>query len=611
MNWLEIYYTDVYKVGHKVMLPVGSVLMQSNFTPRSGKLSNCPNDGKIVSFGQQMLVRKIKEDWDNNFFKRDIKEIDQFGKDMTAMLMLEQDYDVSHFKALHALQYLPIEIKAIQEGEIIPYKIPLYTIVNTKPINNEVFDWIVNYLETILSAEAWQAPTSATYSHVLRQLGKKWITETDIDNMWFLDYQFHDFSMRGQAGKSAIVNSGLGFATSSKGSDTLPVIPAARKYYDETDVCINSVIASEHAIMCTLTGFFLKTKEGTWENIGELEVETFRYLLKTFPTGILSLVSDTWDLWRVICEYCVILKEEILARDGKLVLRPDSGNPVDIICGKLSNYIDFDNLNEDSDWESFSHFIYENYANSINGKLIQLDGKIYKLGDFKYFIQDYGWENGLSEIIYNIKSLIDNRLLTKVDKPLINITEQKGVIELLWDIFGGTVNKQGYKVLDPHVGCIYGDSINYDRAQQIFGRLAAKGFASTNIVLGIGSYSLQYVTRDTHGFAQKATYVEIMFPKEDSFKKVVKDENGKSIDHEEEMELVGIEIFKDPITDDGVKKSARGLMVVYKDEKNNFILKDRCSWDEVNDEKNELKTIFKDGKFYNQTTLTEIRKKLY
>ena len=353
--------------------------------------------------------------------------------------------------------------------------------------------------------------------------------------------------MRGQAGKSAIVNSGLGFATSSKGSDTLPVIPAARKYYDETDVCINSVIASEHAIMCTLTGFFLKTKEGSWEKIGELEVETFRYLLKTFPNGILSLVSDTWDLWRVLSEYCVILKEEILARNGKLVIRPDSGNPVDIICGHKTG----------------------------------------KIGD-KYFI-----------------------IGGSRDNEHIDLPEAKGVIELLWGIFGGTVNEQGYKVLDPHVGCIYGDSINYDRAQQIFERLAAKGFASTNIVLGIGSYSLQYVTRDTHGFAQKATYVEIMFPKEDSFKKVVKDENGKSINHEEEMELVGIEIFKDPITDDGVKKSARGLMVVYKDEKNNFILKDRCSWDEVNDEKNQLKTIFKDGKFYNQTTLTEIRKKLY
>ena len=116
------------------------------------------------------------------------------------------------------------------------------------------------------------------------------------------------------------------------------VIPAARMYYDEKEVCINSVIASEHAIMCSLTGFFIKKGDGSWDKIGNFEVETFRYLLKTFPTGILSLVSDTWDLWRVITEYCQILKDEILARDGKLVIRPDSGDPVDIICGTVQEH---------------------------------------------------------------------------------------------------------------------------------------------------------------------------------------------------------------------------------------------------------------------------------
>ena len=508
MNFLEIYYTDVYKTGHKPMLPVGSVLMQSNFTPRSGKYSNCPNDGKIVSFGQQMMVRKMKNDWDINFFQRPIDEIDQFGKDLTDMLMLSEPFNVDHFKELHKLGYLPIEFRGITEGELIPYKIPLSTIVNTKPLNGQVFDWLVNYLETINSSESWQAPTSATLSFALRELSTKWITKTDPESLWFVDYQNHDFSMRGMGGKSAIVNSGLGFATSSRGSDTLPVIPAARMYYDEKEVCINSVIASEHAIMCSLTGFFIKTKDGSWDKVGNFEVETFRYLLKTFPTGILSLVSDTWDLWRVITEYCQILKDEILARDGKLVIRPDSGDPVDIICG----------------------------TNTIN----------------------------------------------TATSPT-----EKGVIELLWDIFGGTTTLTGYKKLDSHIGAIYGDSINYKRAESIYERLSDKGFATTNIVLGVGSYSLQMVTRDTHGMAQKATYIEI-------------DVNG---------EVEGINIFKDPITDDGTKKSATGLIKVIK-ENGGFILKDKCTWDEVNSDDNELKVIFKDGKFYNETTLTIIRGKL-
>jgi nicotinamide phosphoribosyltransferase len=236
------------------------------------------------------------------------------------------------------------------------------------------------------------------------------------------------------------------------------------------------------------------------------EIGTFRRLLETYPTGILSVVSDTWDLWKVCTEHVVTLKEEILARDGKLVIRPDSGDPVDIICGDVTIAV----------------------------------------------------ENG------------------GVETPA-----SKGVIELLWDVFGGTINEQGYKVLDSHIGAIYGDSITLDRAEQIFQRLEAKGFASTNIVLGVGSFTYQYNTRDTFGFAMKATYVEI--------------------------DGVGREIFKDPITDDGVKKSAKGLLRVAGDE-TCFLLEDQCTWE--HEATGKLKTIYLNGQFENQTTLTEIRKRL-
>ena len=154
---------------------------------------------------------------------------------------------------------------------------------------------------------------------------------------------------------------------------------------------------------------------------------------------------------------------------------------------------------------------------------------------------------------------------------------------MLWETFGGTVNSQGYKVLDPHIGAIYGDSITPDRARQIINRLKLKGFASTNVVLGIGSYTYQYNTRDTFGFAMKATYVEV---------------EGK-----------GREIFKDPITDDGTKKSAKGLLCVNR----NKITDEYELWDMVSkatEKEGELKTIFKDGSFYNETTLSEVRSKI-
>jgi nicotinamide phosphoribosyltransferase len=538
MAFLEIYWTDVYKVGHKFMLPTGSYLMYSNFTPRSGKLSNVKNSKFVISAGQQKMVRAMKHDWDVNFFERPVEEIYQFGRDITEMLMLETPFDVSHFVALHELGYLPICVKAIPEGLKIPYKVPLFTVYNTHPVSNMVFDWLVNYLETIGSAESWLTPTSATTAYAYRQLGLEWAQKTDPENLWFVDYQFHDFSMRGMGGKSAIINSGLGFAMCSRGSDTLPVIPAARMYYDEEKPCINSVIATEHAIMCTLTGFYLKTEDGSWDNVGALEVETFRELLRRFPTGILSIVSDTWDLWRVITDYCRKLKNEIMARNGKLVIRPDSGDPVDIVCG----------LNTSTE-------------DRINHPRI-VDGEISASGNIRFV------ESGATE------------------------AEWDGLIETLWNIFGGTITSKGYKKLDSHIGAIYGDSITLERAENIFNRLAAKGFASTNIVLGVGSYSLQYVTRDTHGFAQKATYVEIKFM------------NGHN-----ETFIDGIEIFKDPATDVGkTKKSARGLIAVHEDENGELYIKDQCTWEE--EKGGIMQVIFENGEFFNQTTLTEIRKRI-
>ena len=127
-------------------------------------------------------------------------------------------------------------------------------------------------------------------------------------------------------------------------------------------------------------------------------------------------------------------------------------------------------------------------------------------------------------------------------------------------------------------GSIYGDSITLERAKQICERLKAKGFASTNVVLGIGSYTYQYNTRDTFGFAMKATYGEV---------------NGEAR-----------EIWKDPITDDGTKKSAKGLLSVWKDDEGYF-LQDQVSEEMENE--GELEVVFEDGKLMKEFTLTEIR----
>jgi nicotinamide phosphoribosyltransferase len=488
-----LFLTDGYKTGHHQQYPAGTTLVYSNFTPRSNKYAPKGCD-QLVSFGQQMVMKQIHEAFDKDFFSKPKDEVCGEMKNELSMY-LNTDYDVSHFEALHDLGYLPIAVKSIEEGALIPMRVPVLTIYNTHPD----FYWITNYLETVISNLLWKPMTSATISHAYRKLFTSWQEKTDAEKGWFVDWQAHDFSMRGMDSIDATISSGLGHLTSFSGSDSLPAIFGARKFYNETGFVSGSVNATEHSVMCA----------GSKDD----EIGTFRRLLETYPTGILSVVSDTWDLWKVCTEHLVTLKEEILAREGKLVIRPDSGDPVDIICGTLTTY------------------------DSSTG-------------------EDYHKS-------YRVR--------------------EKGVIELLWDVFGGEINEQGYKVLDPHIGAIYGDSITLDRAEQIFTRLEAKGFASTNIVLGVGSFTYQYNTRDTFGFAMKATYVEV--------------------------DGVGREIFKDPITDDGVKKSAKGLMKVVK-ENGEYRLIDQTTWEAEGE--GELRCIYLNGQFQfeNQTTLTEIRERL-
>lgn len=537
----SLYLTDGYKVGHKAMLAEGTTKLYGTWIPRSVK--HAPKGvTKVVSFGQQLVWKWLHDEFQDNFFNQSKNTALSFTKDMSLYLGLE--YDGKHFEELWDLGYLPIKVKALPEGIETETNIPHMTFVNTV----DGFAWLTLYLETVVSALAWKPSTAATIAKLYRRQAEEWVAKTDPTNMWLVDYLCHDFSARGLDPMSQFLI-GLGHATSFRGSDTLPVIPAARYFYNEpeNEVCVNSVNASEHSV--STTKIF---------TVGEQQM--IADWLQTFPKGILSIVADTFDLWKLITEYLPANKEAIMARDGKLVIRPDSGDPVDITCGV--NYIEIKDRNE----------FY-----GSEGDVVKFEGRFYKAiadedSDVGFFFEDL--------------------------KKQPSENELKGVIELLWDIFGGTINEQGYKVLDPHIGAIYGDSITTERQKQIYERLAAKGFAATNIVLGVGSFTYQYNTRDTLGFAAKGAWFEVKEPKEYS---------------EDDLDFRGTKksynIYKDPVTDDGTKKSLKGLLHVNWDAvKGGYFVKTECTPEEEN--VGLLQVIYEDSKFYNQTTLSEVRKNL-
>ncbi len=478
-----IHLTDGYKLDHRRQYPEGTNLVYSNWTARK---SRHPEIQEVVLFGLQYFIKKyLIEDFNQHFFNRPKAEIIRKYTRRINNYLGNNQVEIQHIEALHDLGYLPIKIKALPEGSSVPIKVPMFTLYNTLPD----FFWLTNYLETLISTTVWMPCTSATLAKQYRKILDKYAHETSSIPQ-FVDWQGHDFSMRGMAGIEAAVMSAAGHLLSFTGTDTIPSIDFLEEYYNansDTEIIGGSVAATEHSVMS------MGTNEG--------EFQTFKRLItKTYPSGIISIVSDTWDLWKVLGEYLPQLKETILRREGKVVIRPDSGDPADILCGN---------------------------PNATN--------------------------------------------------PL----EKIGVIESLWNTFGGTINEKGYKELAPQIGAIYGDSITLARAEEICSRLKTKGFASTNVVLGIGSFTYQYNTRDTFGFAMKATYGEV---------------NGE-----------GRAIYKSPITDDGMKKSAKGLLQVTAFG-NSFQLQEQVDW--TTEKTGALRTVFEDGKLLIEVTLAEIRERV-
>jgi nicotinamide phosphoribosyltransferase len=448
-------------------------------------------------------------------------------------------------------------IVALPEGTEYPIGVPCMMIWNTK----DEFFWVTNYLETILSTSIWGMCTSATTAHQYKKLLVKFAMET-VGNTDFVQWQGHDFSFRGMFGMEAACMSGASHLFSFTGTDTIPAIDFLEQYYGancEKELIGGSVAATEHSVACTtILNFVEKIRI---ENAGTIhqviieddlmnlaDIEYVKHLItEIYPTGIVSIVSDSFDYWNTITKTSLALKEAILNRDGKVVFRPDTGDPVKVVCGYKS-------VRLEKDWDNEDMVI----ALKLQAEVVEVEGKYYliipsdKLGEGRYELGD--------EITQN---------------------EVKGSIECLWEVFGGTITEKGYKLLDSHVGLIYGDSITLDRANQICSQLQNKGFASINIVFGIGSFTYQYVTRDTDGYAVKATFAVI---------------DGKDT-----------EIYKSP-KGAAFKRSAKGLTAVFKDENGEFYLKDGATWEEVLN--CEFVLIYKDGQVYKTYTLQEVRDNL-
>lgn len=436
-----ILYIDGYKLDHRRQYPRGTTRVYSNSTFRTSRIHG--QKGAIYLAGQYFRQRYLVEEFNEFFFDRPLDEVvAHYAKRVNGYLG-PNTVGTDHIAGLHKLGYLPLLFRDLPEGTLVPLRLPMVTIENT----HDDYAWLPNYFETLQMNTTWHACTSATTALRFRRMLDGAAEVTGCDG-GFTQWQGHDFSMRGLSGLEASQLSGMGHLLFFTGTDTMPAYDLINDYYGgfpDNYLIDGSVAATEHSVMCA----------GGEED----ELGTISRLLDLYIEGILSVVSDTWDFWRVLTVILPKLKERILRRNGKFVVRPDSGDPADILCGD--------------------------------------------------------------------------------PKAPAGSPASKGAVQILWEIFGGTLTSTGHKLLDSHVGTIYGDSITEERGREITERLAAMGFASDNVVFGIGSYTYQYVTRDTYGVAMKATWVMV--------------------------DGVGRNIQKKPRTDNGIKNSACGRLAVLPD----------------------------------------------
>lgn len=467
MNRNPLLCTDVYKMGHMQQYPPGTTKVYSYLLARSDKKMPA-----TLFYGLQyylkILTQKITSEMVEEFLSYR-KEI--LGSDAPKDVVDKMD-------ALAELGYFPLKIRAVPEGTTVPVRNVLMTIENTVP----GFHWVVGFVESLL-LKVWNTCTVASYSKKLQKLCRRFADET-CDNVDHLPFQVHDFGYRGCSSDETASISGSAHLLSFMGTDTIPAIKMVKDTYGCDGPIGLSVAATEHSVMCAYGQ--------------ENEFQAFERMLDLYPSGIVSIVSDTYDLWQVLEDFAPRLKDRILKRNGKVVFRPDSGDPPKIICG------DDDAQHESAEW--------------------------------------------------------------------------MGSVRLLDKTFGSEKNSKGFKVLNPKIGLIYGDGMFYERFERTLETMRDRGYASSNLVIGIGGLLLQQHNRDDQGFAIKATFALV---------------NGERR-----------ELMKDPATD-RKKASHQGLLALYRDGDGRFFTKDRCT--EKEEAVSLLNTTFVDGKIVRPVTFNQIR----
>ena len=293
--------TDSYKATHAKAYVKGLETIYSYLEARGGKYK------EVVFFGLQYYLKKYlsgvqvtreKIDEAEKFWSEHLGRTDCFYKEGWEYIL--NTYDGK----------LPLRIKAVSEGSIIPVKNVMMTIENTDP----KCYWLTNYVETLLM-RLWYPITQSTRSLNIRKDIQKFLDDTGTSET--IEFKCHDFAYRGVTSEEHAAIGTASHLLSFMGTDTVAGIKMLQQYYN-AGMCGFSIPATEHSIMCSFGR--------------DHELEACENFLDTYPTGLIACVSDTYNIFECCSDiWGTKLKDKVINRDGTLVVRPDSGPYLEII----------------------------------------------------------------------------------------------------------------------------------------------------------------------------------------------------------------------------------------------------------------------------------------
>ena len=587
--------TDFYKLTHILQYRPELRELTSYLTPRGSRLKGVD---KVVFFGLSAYVHSyVVENFNKNFFNRpwwescnEVKEVLKEGLGYSDEMI---DKTLDNLHALHELGYLPVEINAVAEGTLVPMGVPCVEIKSTNPD----FFWVGQALEASLSAAIWHPMVSATIAREYRKIARGAFSAT-VENGIDERTAMCDFSMRGQESNESAVNASVAWLTSMWNSSTVAARKHIKDVYGKCDGNVRGLTSTEHSVM---------TSHACLD--GGDEIPTFKYLFDLYKNVSFAAVCDSYDFWNVLTNILPNNFMKEIDERGKrgvfIGVRHDSAEPVDALCGTVPVINENSNvkINELPDTLIEGETMYcinipVDDAERLNktmskAGIFDYNGQVYQImhfyGErplFQFSARDADGRTLKTWATDENNNPIGWAIVRNLNRP--RTWKEKGMVETMYEIFGGTVNSKGYKVLNPGIKAVYGDSITITRAKKIYERLAAKGFAANNVSLGVGSFSFQALenedgtlspfTRDTFSVAIKCTHSKYV------------DEYGTVSERH---------VFKDPKNFSG-KKSQKGLCRIFFNENGELTYEDELYERHLVGKNSALVTYFKDGQEFKQ-----------